>query len=88
VPAGPVMSIADIAADQHYQARDMIASIPDERMPEGVTFMAGIMPRLTETPGTIAHSGGDLGTDNQAIYGNFLGLGARELARLQKEGII
>jgi formyl-CoA transferase len=88
VPAGPVMSIADIAADQHYQARNMIASIPDERMPEGVTFMAGIMPRLTETPGTIAYSGGDLGTDNPAVYGDFLGLASRELERLQTEGII
>lgn len=88
VPAGPVMSIADIAADQYYQARGMIASIPDERMPEGVTFMVGIVPRLTETPGTIAHSGGDLGADNAAVYGNFLGLGSRELERLHTEGII
>jgi formyl-CoA transferase len=88
VPAGPVMSIADIAADRHYQARDMIASIPDERMPEGVTFMAGITPRLTETPGTIVHSGGDLGIDNDAVYGDFLGLGSWELERLQTEGII
>ncbi|MGI9058138.1 MAG: CaiB/BaiF CoA transferase family protein [Ktedonobacteraceae bacterium] len=88
VPAGPVMSIADIAADQHFQERGMLASVPDERMPEGVTFMAGIVPRLTETPGTIAHSGGDLGADNQAVYGTFLGLGAREMELLQTEGII
>lgn len=88
VPAGPVMSIADIADDPHYQARNMLASIPDERMPEGVTFMAGIVPRLTETPGAITHSGGDLGADNQAIYSDFLGIGLRELERLQTEGII
>jgi formyl-CoA transferase len=88
VPAGPVMSIADIAADQHFQARDMIASVPDERMPEGVTFMVGIMPRLSKTPGTIAYSGGDLGADNPAVYGGFLGLASRELERLQTEGII
>ncbi len=88
VPAGPVMSIADIAADQHYQARGMLASVPDERMPEGITFMAGIVPRLTETPGAIAHSGGDLGDDNQAVYGNFLGLDPREMELLRTEGII
>ncbi len=88
VPAGPVMSIANIAADRHYQARDMLASIPDERMPEGVTYMAGIVPRLTETPGAILHSGGDLGADNAAIYGDSLGLDARELERLQTKGII
>ena len=88
VPAGPVMSIADIAADQHFQERGMLASIPDERMPEDVTFMTGIVPRLTETPGAIAHSGGDLGADNQAVYKDFLGLGPRELELLQTEGII
>lgn len=88
VPAGPVMSIADIANDEHYRARGMLAEIPDKRMPEGVVFMPGIVPRLTETPGIIAHSGGDLGADNQAIYGDFLGLNARELEQLQTEGII
>ena len=88
VPAGPVMSIADIAADQHYQARGMIAEIPDERMPEGVAFMSGVVPRLTETPGAIAHSGGDLGADNQAIYEGLLGLDPQKLEQLQAEGVI
>jgi len=88
IPAGPVMSIADIAADRQYQERGMIAAIPDERMPEGVVFMPGVVPRLVETPGEIAHSGGDLGADNRAIYGDFLGLDAQELERLQTEGVI
>ncbi|HEY0756488.1 MAG TPA: CoA transferase [Ktedonobacteraceae bacterium] len=88
VPAGPVMSIADIAADEQYQARGMIAAIPDDRMPEGVTFMPGIVPRLMATPGTIARSGGNLGVDNQAIYSEFLGLDTQELERLQAEGVI
>ena len=88
VPAGPVMSIADIAADRQYQARGMIAEIPDERMAEGVTYMPGIVPRLTETPGVISHSGGNLGADNAAVYGDFLGLDKAELARLKAEGVI
>ncbi len=88
VPAGPVMSIADIAADPQYQARGMIAAIPDERMAGGVTYMPGIVPRLTETPGVIAHSGGALGADNAAVYGDFLGLDTAELERLKAEGII
>jgi formyl-CoA transferase len=88
VPAGPVMSIADIAADPQYQARGMIAAVPDTRMPEDVTYMAGIIPRLTETPGAIRHSGGDLGADNQAIYSDLLGLDPQEMQRLQKEGVL
>lgn len=88
VPAGPVMSIADIAANEQFQARGMIATVPDERLTEGVAFMPGIVPGLGETPGVITHSGGDLGADNQAVYGDFLGLDARELERLQTEGVI
>lgn len=88
VPAGPVMSIADIAADPHFAARGMLAEVPDERMPEGVVHMPGIIPRLTETPGAISHGGGELGADNEAIYGNLLGFDAQELARLQAKGII
>ncbi|HLL78493.1 MAG TPA: CoA transferase [Ktedonobacteraceae bacterium] len=88
VPAGPVMSIADIAADPQYQARGMIAAVPDSRMPEDITYMSGIIPRLTETPGSIRHSGGELGADNQAIYGDLLGLDPQELQRLQTEGVL
>ncbi|GAC1353760.1 MAG: CoA transferase [Ktedonobacteraceae bacterium] len=88
VPAGPVMSIADIASDQHYQARGMLAEIPDERMPQGIVFMPGIVPRLMETPGAIMHGGGNLGADNQAIYGKLLDLDAQELERLRAEGVI
>jgi len=88
VPAGPVMSIADIAADEQYLARGMIAEVPDERMPEGVTYMPGIVPHLTETPGVIMYSGGNLGADNVAIYGEFLGLTTAELERLEAEGVI
>lgn len=88
VPAGPVMSIADIVEDPHYQARGMVAAVPDARMPEGVAYMPGIVPRLTETPGSIAHSGGDLGADNEAVYSGLLGLSSAELEQLQSEGVI
>ncbi len=64
VPAGPVLSIADIAADPQYQARGMIASVPDARLPEGVATQPGVIPTLTGTPGAIRWSGGALGADN------------------------
>jgi formyl-CoA transferase len=50
--------------------------------------MPGIVPRLGATPGTIHHAGGDLGADNQAIYGNLLGLSADEIAALASAGVI
>ncbi len=88
VPAGPVYSIADIAADAHFQARGMIARVADERMSDGAVAMAGIVPKLSATPGTIAHAGGAPGADNAAVYGELLGLSAEELDRLHAEGVI
>lgn len=88
IPAGPVMSIADIAADPQYQARDMIVRVADERLAEKEVVMPGIVPRLTETPGIIHYSGGALGADNQAVYHDLLGMSESEIQRLQTEGVI
>lgn len=88
VPAGPVMSIADIAEDPQFQARDMIARVPDERMPEGTATLPGVVPHLTATPGAIHHAGGELGADTSVVLAELLGLDAGELARLTARGII
>jgi len=88
VPAGSVYSIADIAADPQFQARGMIASVADARMPDGAVAMAGIVPKLSATPGLILHAGGEPGADNAAVYAELLGLSAEELDRLHAEGVI
>ena len=88
VPAGPVLSIADIAADAHFQARGMIANVPDERLPDGAAIMPGIVPRLSVTPGAIGRTGAALGADNRAIYGDLLGLSDAEIATLTAQQII
>jgi crotonobetainyl-CoA:carnitine CoA-transferase CaiB-like acyl-CoA transferase len=82
------MSIADIAADPHYQARDMVAHVPDARFSAGEAIMPGIVPRLSSTPGEIRHAGGELGADNQAIYSDLLGLSPSELAHLTEQGVL
>ncbi|HEY7833668.1 MAG TPA: CoA transferase, partial [Ktedonobacterales bacterium] len=88
VPGGPVLSIADIAADPQFQARGMIARVPDARLPDGAAVMPGIVPRLGATPGAIHHAGGDLGADNQTVYADLLGLSADEIAALASAGVI
>ena len=88
VPAGPILSIADIAADPQFQARGMIAHIPDERMPGGEVVLPGVVPRLSGTPGAIHAAGGALETDNRAVYGGLLGLSDEELAALVEQRVI
>jgi formyl-CoA transferase len=51
VPVGRIYTVADIAADPHYQARGMIEQMT---LPDGLTLaVPGIVPRLSATPGAI-----------------------------------
>ncbi len=81
VPAGPVYSIADIAADPQFQARDMIVDVDGFSMP-------GIVPALSSHPGGIGWAGAALGAHNAEVYGQLLGIGRDELAALARKGVI
>ena len=87
VPAGPIYSMADIAGDPQYAARDMLL---ERRLDDGTrVVIPGIVPRLREAPGAVGHLGPvTLGADNDRIYGELLGIDATERARLRAEGII
>ena len=86
VPFGGIYTAADIATDPHYAARSNIARVPDEE--EGEVTMPGIVPKLADTPGRIAHAGPPLGAHNDEIYGGLLKKSAQELAALREAGVI
>ena len=87
VPAGPIYSVADIAADPQYAAREMLVS---RTLDDGSEIVVpGIVPRMTEAPGTIGRLGPvALGADNDDVYGTLLGIDESERARLRTEGVI
>ncbi|ROR21450.1 formyl-CoA transferase [Comamonas sp. BIGb0124] len=59
VPAGRIYSVADIAADPQYQARDMLVDSPAS---DGLPLkVPGIVPKLSATPGRISHAAPRLG---------------------------
>ena len=59
VPAGRIYSVADIAADPQYQAREMIAPVTSA---DGQPLkVPGIVPKLSATPGAIRHAAPRLG---------------------------
>ncbi|ALP68749.1 CaiB/BaiF CoA transferase family protein [Paraburkholderia caribensis] len=65
IPAGKIYDIADIASDPHYQARGMIL---DSVLPDGTRVqLPGIVPKLTETPGTVRAPAPALGQHTEAI---------------------
>jgi len=51
--------------------------------------MAGVVPRLTATPGEVRHAGPlQIGADNEEIYCGRLGLSREELAGLRANNIV
>ena len=64
VPSGRIYSIADIAADLHYQARGMIER---HRLGDKDLLLPGIVPKLSETPGETRWIGPRLGEHTDAV---------------------
>lgn len=62
VPSGKIYSVADIAADPQYAAREMIVDSPTSS--GHVLKVPGIVPKLAATPGGIAHAAPRLGQHN------------------------
>jgi len=65
VPSARAYTIADIYRDPQFAARGMLPQVPHPTL--GHTTQAGIVPRLSATPGRIRHSGPDLGADTDAV---------------------
>jgi len=86
VPYGPVYSIREIANDPQYRAREMILMVPHPRF--GQVAMPGIVPRLSETPGSIRWPGPALGQDTDTVLRELAGLDQETLAQLREAGVI
>jgi len=85
VPAGRIYSVADIVSDPHYQARDMLLTA---QLPGGVSVkMPGIVPKLSETPGSVNWQGPTLGQHTDAILGD-LGMTVADIQRLKASGVV
>ncbi|CAD5372720.1 Succinyl-CoA--D-citramalate CoA-transferase [Rubrivivax sp. A210] len=65
VPAGRVYSVADIARDPQYLAREMIIDSPTS---DGLPLkVPGVVPKLSATPGRIRHAAPRLGQHDADI---------------------
>ena len=61
--AGPVMDMADIAADPHYAARQVVTAVDG-------TPMQGLIARLGATPGALRWAGRPIDADGDDIRAN------------------
>ncbi|MGH8647480.1 MAG: CaiB/BaiF CoA transferase family protein, partial [Gammaproteobacteria bacterium] len=86
VPVAPVNTIADIFEDQHYRAREMLMAIPHPRL--GSVTMAGVVPKLSETPGRIRKSGSGIGEDTREVLKTVLGMDDADVDRLTATEVV
>lgn len=85
VPTGRVYTAKDIYEDPHYRARDMILQ---QETRDGYTVdVPGIVPKLSETPGSIRSSAPGLGDDTDAVLAG-MGLSTEQIAQLRAQGVI
>ena len=86
VPAARIYTVADIFADPHYRARDMLVELADDVL--GPVAVPGIVPKLSQTPGAVRWAGRDIGADTTNILTGELGLAVKELNALARTGVI
>ncbi|MFP6700004.1 MAG: CoA transferase [Alphaproteobacteria bacterium] len=86
VPCSAINSIADIFEDPQFEARGTLQRIQHALL--GEIVIPDVLPRLSGTPGAIDGLGPRLGDWNDKVYGERLGIGAGEMEKLRRDGII
>jgi crotonobetainyl-CoA:carnitine CoA-transferase CaiB-like acyl-CoA transferase len=83
VSGAVVADLPAVLANPHFRARGEIVTVDDAALGSVTTAAPGL-----PGAGTIRHLGRDLGADNDAVYGDWLGIDATELARLRAAGAV
>jgi crotonobetainyl-CoA:carnitine CoA-transferase CaiB-like acyl-CoA transferase len=86
VPATRIYTMADIFADRHFQARGMLVPTPDDDL--GEVTLAGVVPRMSLTPGHVRWSGRRIGQDTRAVLRRMTGLSDADIDALEAEGVV
>ena len=86
IPSAPVRDLHEVLANEHMRGRGMIEEIDHPRL--GRIVVPGSPLRYHGTPPAPAIASPSLAADNQAVYGELLGLSAVEVAALASDGVI
>lgn len=86
VPISSINSIQDIFEDPQFKSRENIIEIDHPRL--GKIKMPGVVPKFSETPGSVRNVGPDLGGDTDHILKDLIGLSDEEIALLRSKNIV
>src|SRR6478736_5801203 len=81
VAAAPIYDAEQLLSDEHLVARGTFVPVDDPDF--GTVRVQGPLARMSDTPGRVDHLGRSLGADNDAVYGDLLGLDHDRLAALR-----
>jgi crotonobetainyl-CoA:carnitine CoA-transferase CaiB-like acyl-CoA transferase len=86
ITVAPIYSIYEAMGDPHFGVRNTFIQAEDQDL--GPLDMVGVMPRFSETPGIVRHTGPAIGQHTEEIYGSLLDMGPEELAQLRQQSVI
>jgi formyl-CoA transferase len=85
VPSGKIYTAKDIAEDPHYHARGVIETVEGA---DGLKVQVpGIIPKLSQNPGSIRFRAPTLGEHTNAVLKS-AGLSDEQIAILKKSGVL
>ena len=87
VPAGPILSVADIMNEPQYQERGMFETMRVPASGEDVVLPA-MLPKLSLTPGSTRWAGPELGEHTEVVLKEVLGMEDGEIEELRASGAI
>jgi crotonobetainyl-CoA:carnitine CoA-transferase CaiB-like acyl-CoA transferase len=85
VPGGPIYSVADMAADPHFNARGLFQSVEIDGRPLKIP---AIVPFLSDTPGTTRTPGPKLGEHTDEVLRTLIGASDEDLAQWRAGRVI
>jgi len=85
VPSGPIYNVADMIKDPHFIQRGLFESVQVNG--ESLKIPA-MMPKLSHTPGETSWAGPDIGSFNEEIFSDLLGIDKASQKILKDNGII
>lgn len=86
VPATRIFTMADIFRDAHFKARDMLVDLPHDEL--GSVTVAGVVPKLSGTPGVLRRAGGAVGRDTRQVMAEVAGYAPEEIEALVRAGVV
>jgi formyl-CoA transferase/succinyl-CoA--D-citramalate CoA-transferase len=86
VPAGRILTAADMLGDPHYAAREMV--IRRTSMQGWSVPMPGVVPKFSGTPGSVRTTGPALGQHTWPVLSDMIGLSPAEYAVLLNDGVV